>query len=174
VTDLAETRFLLAYARWANRQLLAAAESLSPEAFTRDLRSSYPSVRDTLVHVLWAEWLWLERLHGRSPLGLLDPSGFPTVDALRARWGPVEAGFDALLATPGADLTRRVSYTNRKGEQWAYPVGQILHHVVNHATYHRGQVVTLLRQLGQVPPTTDFLVFVDLGAPGADPEHRGV
>jgi uncharacterized damage-inducible protein DinB len=174
MTDLAETRSLVAYARWANAQILGAADLLTPEAFTRDLRSSYPSVRDTLVHVLWADWLWLERLKGHSPRDLFEPSEFATAEALRHRWGPVESGFATLVAEPGVDLTRQVTYTNTKGEQATYPVGQILRHVVNHATHHRGQVATLLRQLGQVPPTTDFLVFVDLGAPRANHGMRGV
>ena len=165
MNDLAEARSLLAYAAWANGLLLAAAERLSPEAVTRDLRSSYPSVRDTLVHTLWSEWIWLERLRGSSPREVFDPAGFPTVAAIRTRWGTVQDGYAALLGAPGVDLARLVTYTNRKGEQCTYPVGQILRHVVNHATHHRGQVVTMLRQLGEVPPTTDYLVFVDLGMP---------
>lgn len=161
-----EARFLLAYSRWANALLLAAAGRLTPDAFTRPLGSSYSSVRDTLVHTLWSEWIWLERLHGRSPMEVFDPAQFPTIESLRARWSVVESGFAALIDERATDLARLVTYTNRKGEQWTYPVDQILHHVVNHGTYHRGQVVTLLRQLGHIPPTTDLLVFVDLGAPG--------
>jgi uncharacterized damage-inducible protein DinB len=169
MAELREVRFLLAYSRWANARILTAADSLAAELFTRDLHSSCASIRDTLVHTLSAEWLWLERLLGRSPREMLHPVDFPSVDTLRTRWSPVEAGY-AALAAADTDLGRRVTYTNRKGEEWTYPVGQILQHVVNHGTHHRGQVVALLRQLGQVPPTTDFLVFVDLGAPGADPE----
>lgn len=170
MTDLSEARFLIAFGRWANAQLLAEASRLTEEELTRDLRSSFPSVRDTLVHVFWAEWLWLERCRGRSPADQFDPADFPTVDRLRSRWSPVEVGFTALVADPGADLNRPVTYTNRRGEVWTYSVGQIIRHVVNHATYHRGQVGTLLRQLGRVPPSTDLLVFVDVGAPGLEPD----
>jgi uncharacterized damage-inducible protein DinB len=170
MNDLADARSLVAYARWANALLLAGAARLSPEAFTRDLRSSFPSVRDTLVHTLWSEWVWLERVRGSSPREVFDPAGFPTVAALRTRWSLVEDGYAALLDPPDVDLARPVTYTNRKGEQWTYPVGQILRHVMNHGTHHRGQLVTMLRQLGEVPPTTDYLVFVDHGAPGASRE----
>ena len=172
--DLAEARFLLAFDRWANAQLLTAAEGLPPEAFTRDLRSSFVSVRDTLVHVLWSQWVWLERCHGRSPMEVFDPATFPTAAALRTRWGAVEKGFTTLVADPATDLSRIVAYTNRRGEQWRYPLGQILRHVVNHSTFHRGQVVTLLRQLDRVPPPTDLLVFVDVGGPGTDSLDWGV
>jgi uncharacterized damage-inducible protein DinB len=157
-----DPRALVAYAAWANARILAAAAQLDPEAFTRDLRSSFPSVRDTLVHTCWAEWVWLERLLGRSPREVFDPATFPGVEALRARWHPVEAGYAAFLADPTLEPGRPVTYINRKGEEWTYPIDQIIVHVVNHASFHRGQVVTMLRQLGRVPPSTDFLVFVDL------------
>jgi uncharacterized damage-inducible protein DinB len=173
VTELTEARFLLAYSRWANAQILTACEGLGTEPFTRDLRSSYRSIRDTLVHVAWAEWLWLERVHGRSPLEVFDPTDFPTVASVRARWRPVEAGFAAQVADRGADVARPVTYTNARGEQWTYRVGQIIRHVVNHATYHRGQVVTLLRQVGTTPPVTDLLIFVDVGAPGTASPDEG-
>ena len=56
-----------------------------------------------------------------------------------------------------------VEYKNTKGETWRYPLWQQLHHVVNHSTYHRGQVTTMLRQLGAEPLGTDFLVYYDEG-----------
>ena len=67
------------------------------------------------------------------------------------------------------DLRRVVSYVNFQGETWAYPLDAVLWHLVNHGTYHRGQLAHVLRQLGQAPPTTDYLVFVDeiaAGPPG--------
>jgi uncharacterized damage-inducible protein DinB len=162
--DLREGRFLLGFNRWANARLLGAVAALSPAEFTRDLRSSFPTVRDTLVHVLWAEWLWLERCLGRSPKSVLDPVDFPALETIRTQWRPVEEGWVALLAQADeAELRRVVTYTNRKGEEWRYPVADVLRHVVNHSTFHRGQLVTMLRQLGAVPPTTDLLVYVDMG-----------
>lgn len=165
---LADARFLLAFNRWAGEQVLTAAEELPPDAYTRDLGSSFPSVRDTLVHVLWSEWIWLERCRGRSPKTGLDPATFPTVTMVRKEWRAVQDGFVALISDPATDLTRVVTYTNLKDEQWSYPLGQVIQHVVNHFTFHRGQLVTMLRQLGRVPPVTDFLVFADVGAPGAE------
>jgi uncharacterized damage-inducible protein DinB len=162
---LADARYLLAFNRWACEQILAAVDDLPPDAYTRDLKSSFPSIRDTLVHVVWSEWIWLERCRGRSPQEVLDPADFPTVDALRARWQEVRDGFADLVADPATDLTRIVTYTNLKGEQWSYPLGQVIQHVVNHFTFHRGQIATMLRQLGRVPPATDLLVFADAGAP---------
>jgi uncharacterized damage-inducible protein DinB len=70
-----------------------------------------------------------------------------------------EAGLDAL---DDARLTQVVSYVNLKGESFAYPLGRMLQHVVNHSTYHRGQIATLLRQLGATPLSTDLLLYDDV------------
>ena len=166
--QLGEARFLLAFNRWANAQILGAVETLPPADFSRDLQSSFPSVRDTLVHVLWAESLWLERCRGRSPMTVLDPLIFPTVDAIRSPWCLVDEGLLALVSqADGADLGRVVAYTNRKGEEWRYALKDVLRHLVNHSTFHRGQVwsdnATAARD---GPPATDLLMFVDVGAPG--------
>jgi len=161
--DVSYLRELYAYNRWANGQTLGAAERLTPEQLTRDCHSSFRSVRDTLAHILGAEWIWLERWHGRSPRALLSAGEFSTVGALRERWAEVEAGQQAFLATltEGA-LLRRIAYINTKGERWEYAQWQMLAHVVNHSTYHRGQVTTMLRQLGGTPADTDLLTFYDV------------
>jgi len=58
-------------------------------------------------------------------------------------------------------LDVRIGYENIKGEHWEYPLGHMLQHVVNHSTYHRGQVITMLRQLGANAVSTDFLLYFD-------------
>ncbi len=140
---------------------------LTPEQFTRNLGSSFPCIRDTLVHILSAEWVWLRRWTGTSPRRVLDPAGFGSLGTLRARWAEVEVEQTAFVdqLTPEA-LEHVVSYTNVQGAMWRYPLGQMLQHVVNHSTYHRGQVTTMLRQLGAAPVALDLLMFVDDGQPG--------
>jgi uncharacterized damage-inducible protein DinB len=69
---------------------------------------------------------------------------------------------DRFEAWAGAqDPNRVIEYKNLKGDAFAKPVWEILLHVVNHGTYHRGQIAAMLRQLGHVPPSTDFIYFVD-------------
>jgi uncharacterized damage-inducible protein DinB len=58
-------------------------------------------------------------------------------------------------------LIRRVSYENLEGVRWEYSLAEMMQHLANHSSYHRGQIAVLLRQLGQTPPATDFLVFLD-------------
>ncbi|MGQ0813509.1 MAG: DinB family protein [Gemmatimonadota bacterium] len=153
---------LFAYNRWANDQLLMAAAPLSRDDFASNAGASYGSIQGTFVHVLWVEWLWLQRWRGESPKQFWAADDFPDLAAISARWTDVErqqTAFIELLA--GEQLTRRVTYLNLQGERWEYPLAHMMQHVVNHSSYHRGQIVTLLRQLGKTPPATDFLVFFD-------------
>jgi uncharacterized damage-inducible protein DinB len=143
--------------------MLDAASKLTPEQFVADLQSSHRSLRDTLAHVLAAEWIWLERWNGTSPKALLDPDEFPAISALEKRWAEVESGQAAFIeGLTDASLDSLISYTNTKGEQWTYPLGQMMQHVVNHSSYHRGQVTTMLRQLGGEVSPVDLLVFLDV------------
>lgn len=148
---------------WANHEILAAVKKLSTEEFVRSLGTSYGSVRGTIVHILWGEWLWLERWRGVSPKDIFDQQQFADVAAIEARWATVEAGRKKLIESLTDDfLKTRLSYVNFKGERWEYSLGHMMQHVVNHSSYHRGQVVTLLRQLGHPAPSTDFLLYIDL------------
>lgn len=159
-----EVRTLYAFNRWATGRLLDAARRLTPQDFTRDLGTSYRSVRGTLVHLVWAEWIWLRRWRGESPKQVFAQEEFADAEAVASRWREVEREQRAFLDGLTDDrLPVRLAYENLQGERWEYPLLHMLQHVVNHSSYHRGQVVTLLRQLGHTPPPTDFLVFFDEG-----------
>ena len=159
-----EIRTLFAYSRWATGRMLEACRSLSPADFAQNLRTSHDSVRGTLVHTMWAEWIWLQRWRGTSPRQVFAEDQFPDAAALEVRWAEVERDRQALLADLTEDrLVGRIPYENLRGQRFEYALGHMMQHVVNHSSYHRGQIVTLLRQLGWTPPTTDFLVFFDEG-----------
>ncbi len=155
-------QYLYDYNRWANRRILETVSKLSAEQFTRDLHSSHSSVRDTLTHVLAAEWIWLERWKGTSPGALLNPAEFGTFSTLESKWVEVERDYVEFLdGLSDESLGKVISYRNTKGEDWAYPLVQMMQHVVNHSTYHRGQVTTLMRQLGAEVRSVDLLIFMD-------------
>src|SRR4051794_13661545 len=99
--NLSDLRTLLDFHYWARDRVLAAAETLTPEQYTRDLGSSFKSVRDTLVHLLAAEWNWYQRWHGTSPTSMLDPEEYPDVPALRAAWAEQEAKMRTFLDSLG-------------------------------------------------------------------------
>jgi len=155
---LDNVRTLYAYNSWANHRVLDACAPLSAAQLTQDLHSSFPSVRDTLAHIMLAEWLWLERWLGRSPA--FPASDFADLAAIRARWQKIEVDLNAFIQKlSAADLDRVVEYKNTKGNVFSNPMWQMLQHLVNHGTYHRGQITTMLRQLGASPSTTDLIAF---------------
>jgi uncharacterized damage-inducible protein DinB len=153
-------RGLFEYNAWANRRSLEAASVLTAEKFVRPMGSSFGSVRDTLAHIWGAEWIWLERFQGRSPSSLPDTTQFQDMASLRERWDELEGrllGFVRGLAQ--ADLGRVFEYKTLKFGVYRNPLWESMQHLANHGTYHRGQVTTLLRQLGAQPIATDLMHF---------------
>src|SRR6516164_7311664 len=119
-------RQLYDYNRWAARRILAMASTLTNEDFIRPMGNSFSSVRDTLSHILGAEWIWLERWQGRSPKALLDAATFPKVQSLESRWETVEHDQTQFIETLTPRLkswrisTREVSSTRiRFGSRWS-------------------------------------------------------
>ncbi len=144
---------LLDYHYWARDRMLDAAQLLSPEQFTRDMHGSFKSVRDTLAHTYFAEWAWHCRWLGTSPAKGREATEFTDVAALRAAWRELEGHVRAFI--DGLDergIERAIAYTLLNGQPGKSRVWQMVQHVVNHATYHRGQVTTMLRQMGAQPP----------------------
>lgn len=155
---------LFAYGRWANGKMMESVSGLTPEEYTREIGGSFGSLLGTLAHLYGADWVWLERLHGRSPRGLPASLEVPTLDALREKWRGVEEGHAAFVGGITAErMQETLTYVNFAGETCSYPLEEALLHVANHGTYHRGQVATLLRQLGGKPIPTDYLRFLDAG-----------
>ena len=148
------------YNTWAIDRTLDACAALSDEQFTRDLGSSFRSVRDTLVHISGAQWIWLERWHGRSPNSAPVATDFPNLEAVRRRSAEVERNLlDYVASLTPEDLQRVISYKTMAGVAGAQPLWQMLQHLANHGTYHRGQIATMLRQLGAKGQSTDMIAF---------------
>jgi uncharacterized damage-inducible protein DinB len=151
---------LYEYNAWADRRVLEAAGALSPDQFAKPLSSSFPSIQDTLVHVHSAEWVWLERFQGRSPSAFPDPKEFTDYAVLKTRWTALEpALLNFVRGLSQQDLDRELEYKTFKFGTYRNPLWQSMLHVVNHGSYHRGQVTTMLRQLGAQPVATDLMHF---------------
>ena len=160
--DTHEIQTLFTFNNWANHRILAAVSGLETSDFSRDLQTSYRSVHGTLVHIFWAEWLWLQRWQGESPKRVFASEEFPDAAAIEAAWTNLECDRQAFLNNLSDErLKTRISYENLRGQRYEYSLAHMMQHLLNHSTYHRGQIVTLLRQLGRTPPATDFLVFLD-------------
>jgi uncharacterized damage-inducible protein DinB len=153
-------RTLVDYHYWARDRMLEAVLALGDDEYTRALGSSFSSVRDTLQHTYGAEVVWLCRWQGESPTSF--PGAMPPSAAgLREAWQAHEVAFRAFVtALDDAGLQAVVHYRLFSGAEGESPIWQMLAHVVNHATYHRGQVTTLLRQLGvAAPASTDMIGY---------------
>jgi uncharacterized damage-inducible protein DinB len=153
----ADLRLLVDYHYWARDRVLDAVAALTPEQYSRDLASSFRSVRDTLVHLYSADWVWCERWHGEAPTAHVADQ-FPDVDSLRRTWSEHEAKVRAFIDAVGEDINRVYDYKLFNGSPGSSPLWQMVQHVVNHGTYHRGQVTTMLRQLGAAPAKSMDLI----------------
>ena len=160
--DLSTLRELYDFQRWATARMLEGVATLSAEEYQRPIGGSFGSVGGTLVHCYGADWVWLERFHGRSPRALPAGDDLASLEAIRPRWTAVENQRDAFLEGLSPErLEDDLSYVNFAGESCRYRLGDALFHVANHTTYHRGQVATLLRQLGKSQAATDYLRMID-------------
>jgi uncharacterized damage-inducible protein DinB len=156
-----DLRTLLDYHYWARDRLLDALEPLMAEQLTRDMGNSFKSIHETVSHVYAAEWAWYERWQGRSPTALLPSDLFPDLVSIRRAWSEHEAKMRVYVEGLGEDGgSRAIDYKLLSGQAGSSPIWQMLQHVVNHASYHRGQVTTMLRQLGAQPAKSmDMIAF---------------
>jgi len=156
------------YDCWANAKLFHAISQLTPEQFTQTVGGSYGSIRNTMVHLLSAEWGWLSRCGGPERGPRLNPADYPTVESLIEVSGKVEVHIrDFLSELKDEDLARNVAYMNDRAEERSLPLGTLMQHAANHGVHHRGQVALLLRLLGYAPGNLDILVYYadKLGVP---------
>ena len=157
--NVAYIRELYDYNQWADLRSLSAAAKLDQEKLSRSMGTSFTSILGTLGHIFGAQWIWLQRWKGSSP-ATLPAAAFQSVEALSEKWTSLhrEQMDFAEKLTP-EQLNADLAYTNTRGQHFSYPLWRQMIHVVNHSTYHRGQITTLLRQLGEQPVSTDLIVY---------------
>ena len=155
-----EAKNLFAYNQWANTRFTDALRGLEPGLLTKPLVSSFPSLLETCGHLVGAEWVWLRRWLGESPGGIPDWVTRPLFEDLMARLTGLESERDAFLQTlGGSELDGAVAYRFISGDSRVTPLADLFVHVVNHSSFHRGQLTTLLRQVGATPPSTDYILY---------------
>jgi uncharacterized damage-inducible protein DinB len=158
---LPEGCLLIDYHYWAHARILDAVTTLTPEQFTRRIESSFPSVRDTLVHMWAAESVWVARWSGEAPSGFPDGRELTDVSALREAWSAVERKLREVLGRMSDhDVSAPMTYGGFDGKPRTEPFAMMLQHVVNHGSYHRGQLTMMLRQMGMPPAKPmDLIAF---------------
>ena len=151
---------LLDYTVWANHRVMRACATLEGDDFRRELGGSFGTIRGTLAHVMSSEWIWLERWKGVSPSRPPDESEHANIVALRDRWTAIEEHRRVWLdALPESEVGGIIRYRTLAGEPYEAPLWQLVQHVANHSTYHRGQVIVLLKQAGARTVSTDLVVY---------------
>ncbi len=158
---ITELHLLLSYNYWANRKILQATQKAGRELFVAPGDLSHGGLRDTLVHILSAEYLWRRRyMDGVSERQGLNADDFADLESLLRLWGQEEqlvARFVGELTD--ADLEEKVSYQNLQGESLSLRLWQIFLHVVNHGTQTRSEAAVLLSQKGFSPGELDLSRF---------------
>jgi uncharacterized damage-inducible protein DinB len=158
-----EARLHLRYSAWASRKLVEAVRAVSDADFEKPVGVSHTSLLGTLAHILWADWLWFTRV--------VEPMEKPgqTREVLETVWLELQDKWVSWAERASdAEINRVVEYKSiLDGQNARTPAWQIVLHVVNHATLHRGQVMGMLRQMGIAPPHTDLMNFYrELAAAG--------
>ncbi|MCW5981930.1 MAG: DinB family protein [Bryobacteraceae bacterium] len=149
------------YTAWATRRLLEAALRLTPEEQGRDFLTADKSVVGTLAHLLASETIWLERIQGGAPTVVARTIENAGMAGLVGQWARLHENWRtwaAGLRDEDADAAFR--YSDFSGRPWSQPLWQIVLHVINHSTHHRGQIAGFLRAMGKTPPSVDFITFV--------------
>jgi len=155
-------RDLFAYDTWANGRTLDGLGGLPEEIYHRDLKSSHGGLHGTAVHAMFAQSVWLLRWKGEP----IDPAyrlakESTTLTALRTAWEEIDRDTGAYLAANLSDafLARTFEMKTLKGDVFVHRYGDSMLHLVNHSTYHRGQLAGMMRQMGFTPPGTDYILF---------------
>lgn len=151
---------LVEFNDWAARLFHKAVGQLSPDEWTMEVGGSFGSIQGTMAHMVGAEWIWLERWKGASPSHAPDWVKDPDAPTLTDHWEAVATDRKAWMeAQSDEELQRLLSYNRLDGEPSTTRLDVLIRHVVNHSTYHRGQVAAFLRNLGKTPPSSDLVLW---------------
>jgi uncharacterized damage-inducible protein DinB len=149
----------LAYTAWASQRLVHAVSLLSETELTHDFKTSEHSVLGTLVHTFAADRVWLARFQGVPRPGYSSEADYH-LTVLQTEWPALHTRWSEWAdSLTDQQILATLDYKDMKGKPWSQPLWQLVLHVVNHGTHHRGQVSGFLRALGHAPPPLDLVVY---------------
>jgi uncharacterized damage-inducible protein DinB len=148
----------LEYHQWANKRLLGHMETLPAAIWDRQIQSVFPTIRETFVHILEVDRLWYKRLAGHDELQRTEEVLYRPEDVKQA----FEQIFHKLMEYVESLETMDVlvEYRNSKGETFRNQACEVIQHLVNHGTYHRGNISSMLKEMGQKGISTDFIFYL--------------
>ena len=160
-------RRLYGYNSWATRQVLDAAEQLTPEQLHAPGQAGHGSIRDTLIHLIIVQRRWLSWWDGSLPPDAaytlrLDPADYPDLAAVRALWESLDQQTRAFVERLGDEEAAR-DFVNQlpNGAEWRMTLWRMMLHVANHGTQHRSEVAAMLTDAGHSPGNLDLLFFME-------------
>ena len=149
------------YNQWANARILNAASNVTQEQYLAPASFPHGGLRGTLVHALFAGWIWRKRWEGISPTSRMRLEDFPTFEFLQARWLEEEKQLmDFADSVTDERLNNLFHYNNTAGQPFSRILWQAMAHVVNHGTQHRTEAAAILTDFGHSPGDLDFIYFL--------------
>lgn len=158
MNDLAKR--LVSYHLWANQQLINHIKTLPSEVFNTKVESVFPTLSETFGHIISVDHVWLARLNQETP-SQITKQAFQTVKEADLALSELKTQYE-LMFQKEYDVTRSISYKNTKGESFTQTLFEIVQHLVNHGTYHRGNLAAMIRQMGFQGTSTDYITFLRL------------
>ena len=153
---------LYQYNQWTNAKILNTAAQVTKEQYLAMASFPHGGLRGTLVHALFAEWIWRNRWEGTSPTYRLNPEDFPTFESLHGRWLDEEKQLMVFAASiTDEKLNDTFTYTNTAGKPCTKILWQAMVHLVNHGTQHRTEAAAILTDLGHSPGDIDLIYFLE-------------
>ncbi len=159
-----DIQLLFDYNRWCNARILGASSKLTDEQFLAPGTFPHGGLRPTLVHALFAEWVWRMRWSGTAPdyHYRFQPEDFPTFAALQTRWAQEETLLlEFVTGVTDTKLQSELEYTSTEGGHHRRVLWETMAHLVNHGTQHRTEAAAILTELGQSPGDIDLIVFLN-------------
>ena len=152
---------LYRYNQWTTAKILNCTAHVTQEQFLAPASFPHGGLRSTLVHALFAEWIWRNRWEGTSPTLRFKPEDFPTFEALRTRWMEEEAKLMAFVdGLTDERLNNKFGYLDTKGNPHERVLWQAMMHVVNHGTQHKTEAAAMLTELGHSPGDIDLIYYL--------------
>ncbi|MBW7888544.1 MAG: DinB family protein [Bacteroidetes bacterium] len=157
---LDEAQLLFEFESWANARIFSALDSFPAEKLYEDMKSSFGSIHGTLVHICAAKSVWIQRLNNEAAIKPLTTKDLPKYDDVKGKIKKIEADYSKYISSLNYEkLNADISLGNSRGEVSTQKIWMILQHIVNHSTYHRGQIITMIRQAGGTTTNTDLINF---------------
>ena len=160
---------LYAYNRWSDRLILDACRKLTAEQYGSEPVPGWTSVRSSIVHIAIVTEGWLRGVAGETAFqNVPTEEQLPTVDDAERMLESAYRNFESILPSLTPETLSTPRTFSGRSRTFVLPPWAVLRHIVNHSTYHRGQVAAKLKRMGVEPPMTDFIKWVmeQMQAPG--------